>query len=218
MLIKTPYKDFDPDNRITGDLYYDSNGGLYLFGYNSKYYLSTTLGVTLKVDDSTYITQYFSINGYNYWSGSGLYLFYSDDYGYVITGQLGYGTEESDQWWKSDGGLVGDYFEQLPEDSEETPTIITVSINHIVGWQGNSLLGVYYLIDENGEIDEESENVKYVGLRKFVDDQDTPQYYTQSPVKGEEYWSYGNIYHEGLQQNISNFFGGVILCPQQRWC
>lgn len=196
MLIKTPYRNFDTDGRITGNLYYESSSGLYLWGYNGKYYLSTTIGLQLLVDDKVYSTSYFTLNGKNYWSGDGLYLFYDSSEGYVISSSLGYGLEAGDTWWKSSGGIEGNYVEQLDPEDESEPTIKVVSIKPIVGYVGDTLLGKYQELDEFGVVNPAGA-ILYVGLKKFIDDQSTPVYYTQSESEVDGHYSYGAVRHDG---------------------
>lgn len=203
MLWKTPHRNFDADSRVTGDLYYDLTAGLYLFSYLGKYFLSSEIGPSIDVDGDTFTTQYFTINGKNYWSCDGEYLFYDTAEGYVISSKLGYGLSDDYRWWKSSGGIEGNYIEQLPEESEEVPSVKIVSINPIAGWSSDSLLGVYTELDEFGEI-VEGGTTKTVGLPRFKGDQEVPVYYTRSEVQYNEKYNYMPIRHDGTGWVIGN--------------
>lgn len=183
MLIKTAHKDFDEDGLITGDLYVDYDETLYLYGYDSKFYVSATLGLTLDVDSTTYTTGYFILNTKNYWSGGGLYLWWDSDASkYTISSYLGYGTESTDSYWTR-ATIEGTYAKQGTAASDKT-----VAFDAIVGWESATLIGSYTAV--GGET-----GTKTVGLKNFTDGDAVA--YLQSAVKSGSYFTYGSIYHDG---------------------
>jgi hypothetical protein len=203
------HKDFDPDNRVTGQLYADPENRKYLFKYQDKWHISDTLGPRLLVDDSSWSTQYYTKNNRNYWGG---YLWWTGSE-YVISSKLGFGVSEEwvrvyddddnylpddsywsgDAWW-SCSTLEGTYIPR-GRHRDKTGMDKTVALEPITGHRSDTLLGVYQELDESGEVNPSGSTIT-IGLPMFID-QNSGVYIRSKTKNSNGHYHYDSIHHDG---------------------
>ena len=86
MIIPTFKEDFDPDGRISGQLYCDTVSGKYLFKYQDVWCLSDSFPTV----NGGFLTQFYTFNGRNYWQKGAEYLWFDLEKGYKRGNALGY--------------------------------------------------------------------------------------------------------------------------------
>lgn len=164
MIIPTTLQDFDIDGRITGVLYCDTISGKYVFYYDSKWWISSTFPTC----NEGFVTEFYTLNGKNYWYLSPDYIWYSTATACYRKGEvLGF-----------DGILKENVDPEEQYDSEE----VEVEMDDFTESNSTTLMGEY----TNGEI---------IGCTRHTD-QDSIEY-IQSIEKISGYFIYGTIHHDG---------------------